>query len=139
MMKGTSKAEQYIYQILKLRLKKYKVSNGDRKIISPLEIDIVVENKDLKIAIEYNGAVHYKMIYGKTLKSKSKKYISIIKRDLIKEVKLKKLGWKFIIIKDKGSYNEDFLNDAIKKILKLIKELEGDRLDFDKIIIDRDL
>src|SRR3990167_11083108 len=130
MTKGTSKAEQYIYQILKLRLKKYKVSNGDRKIISPLEIDIVVENKDLKIAIEYNGAVHYKMIYGKTLKSKSKKYISIIKRDLIKEVKLKKLGWKFIIIKDKGSYNEDFLNDAIKKILKLIKELEGDRLDF---------
>ena len=53
-MKGTSKAEQYVFHTLKEKLKKYKVSNGDRKIISPLEIDIVIENKDLKIAIEYN-------------------------------------------------------------------------------------
>ena len=139
MKSGTSRAEQFLFQHLKSYFfKKYKVVNGDRKIIFPLEIDIVIEGKNTKIAIEYNGPIHFKMTYGKTLKTQSKKFFAILKRDLLKEGKLKSLGWKFIIVKDKEKYDEDFLNYVLKKIIKLVNDLEKKKINFDKIVIERE-
>ena len=138
-MRGTSRAEQFLFKHLKSHFSnKYKVLNGDRKTISPLEIDIVIEGKNIKVAIEYNGPVHFKMTYGKTLKTQSKKFLAILKRDLIKEGKLKSLGWKFIIVKDKEKYDEDFLEYVLKKIIKLVNNLEKKKIDFDKMVIERE-
>lgn len=57
-----SQHEKLLYELLVQRFSQLTIINNNRTIFEGLEIDIWIP--ELKLAIEWNGIVHYKPIYG---------------------------------------------------------------------------
>lgn len=104
----------------------FKISRNNRKIANPYEIDILFQNENHNIAVEYNGAPHYKPIYGEESLEKAQN------NDKNKKEMLNELKYKFIIIKNEDSgFEPEKINDVASVILKLInKELNNSSLGF---------
>ena len=79
------------------------------------DADIVLNDGDLRLAILWNGPWHYKEI------SKKISLKQIQSRDKIKVEEITKCGYNPYIIKDMGSYNEDFVKKQFSLLLEYVK------------------
>lgn len=105
-----SKNEILCYKLLKSI---YSTTiHHDYSLVKNLEIDISIPDK--KVAINWDGIVHRKPIYGEKVLS------NIIRKDNIKSATLKKNNWTNIVIIDNGSYNPDFVFKKVNEILDII-------------------
>ena len=108
-----SKSEKILEKLLRKELPGVAITTNNR-LICDYEIDIAIP--DLRIAIEWNGIVHRKPIFG--LKNLSQ----VQKKDRRKKENLKEEGWCFIIVEDIDSkkpalYAEkvfDFIKQSIE-------------------------
>lgn len=109
--KGTvgSLPENYCYKELS-RLLNYKIIHHDLDICTPYEVDITIP--ELKIAISWDGPFHRHPIFGIKVLENNKK------RDNNKINKLKKIGWKTIIIEDNCSkFSEIKVRNTVNNII----------------------
>lgn len=105
-----SKNELLCYKLLRTIYS--NIIHHDYSLVKNLEIDISIPK--LKIAINWDGIVHRKPIYGE------KSLNNVIKKDNIKNNELIKKGWTNIIVIDDGSFNPDFVFDKVEQILDII-------------------
>jgi hypothetical protein len=97
--------EQYLYNIIdKDYGKEYNLEANNRKILNPLELDIVVsKGDDVVLCIEWNGVYwHSKQV----------------ERDELKEKKLKELNIPFIQVSDPDRYDPYFVERTYKEKIK---------------------
>jgi len=104
-----SKNEILCYKLLKQSVS-YEVKHHDYNIVPRLEIDISIP--ELKVAICWDGIGHRKPVYG------IKPFNRVKKNDTIRERVLKEKGWRHIIIVDNGSFNPNFVQQNVDKILE---------------------
>ncbi len=57
-----SQAEEIVINLLRLKFKKLSILRNDRSVLNKLEIDIYLP--EFKFAIECDGIIHFKPIYG---------------------------------------------------------------------------
>ena len=101
--KVSSRAELEIYDLVKSYF--LDTISGDKKLISPLELDIVVPSK--KIAIEYGG-----LFWHSELQGKDRNY------HLNKLQKCNEIGYKLItIFEDEWLNKQDIVENRLKHIL----------------------
>jgi hypothetical protein len=115
--KGTrkSKAEKILAEALKTNFPKWTITENDRTVLSGLELDIYIPEK--KLAIEWNGILHYEPIYGHDRLER------IVGRDAHKATRCRELGIELIVIADltsRVSFIQSTVNDLIEQ-LKLIR------------------
>jgi hypothetical protein len=79
------------------------------------DADVIIP--ELKIAILWNGAWHYKQIYDKS------SLIQIKNRDNIKISEIKKAGFIPYVIKDLGKANSEFVKNQFNIFCKWIDDL----------------
>lgn len=77
------------------------------------DADVVIPQ--LKIAVLWNGAWHYKEI------SKKNSLLQIQNRDKIKLKEIEKSGYTPYVIKDMGKFNKDFVNEKWLEFLEYLK------------------
>lgn len=77
------------------------------------DADVVIPQ--LKIAVLWNGAWHYKEI------SKKNSLLQIQNRDKIKLKEIEKAGYTPYVIKDMGKFNKDFVNEKWLEFLEYLK------------------
>lgn len=110
-----SKIEEKLYNLLIQEFPNLQIIPNDKTMLEGLEVDIAVPT--LKLAIEWNGIVHFKPIYGQ---NKLNKIQSIDQKKLLiaqqKDINL-------IVIPDLVS-NQKILNTAFIQISEIIKELK---------------
>lgn len=87
---------------------------NDKTIISGYELDIYIP--ELKLAIEWNGIVHYQPIYGE------EKLEQIQYRDYQKQLLCQKYDINLIVIADYKS-NKTILNESLTKVSEIINKL----------------
>lgn len=105
-----SKNEIYFGELCKNRFKNVKFNEP---IFNGWDADIIIE--DLKLAILWNGAWHYKKITNKhSLKQ-------VENRDKIKQEEITKTGYNFYIIKDMGKHSEKFVEKKFQEMLVFLK------------------
>lgn len=86
-----SRAEDYLYKLITNDFPQLSVSKNDTNILgNNMEIDLAIPT--LKIAIEVNGPVHYKELFGKEVLKKTQE------RDRKKADILNKIGYQLIIL-----------------------------------------
>jgi len=78
------------------------------------DADIILP--DMKIAISYNGAWHYKQI------RKGHSLSQVQCRDRIKDDIIKRYGYVHYVVKDMGSVNKKFVKTEFTKFLEFIKQ-----------------
>lgn len=109
-----SKIEAKFYNLLVNEFPQLNILSNDKTMLDGLEVDIAIPS--LKLAIEWNGIVHFKPIYGKT------------KLDKIQNIDVKKLkiasnkNINLIVISDLVS-NDKILKKAFNDIKNIIKQL----------------
>lgn len=109
-----SKCETLLYQLIKIKFPNLTILPNDKTMLEGLEVDIAIPS--LKLAIEWNGIVHFKPIYGEE-KLKSIKKIDATKLSIAnnKDINL-------IVIPDLIS-TEKFVHSVFKEISDIIQSL----------------
>ena len=110
-----SKNELYLFNLLKATFPSLEIIPNDRSILDGLEIDIWIPA--LKLAIEWNGIVHYKPIYGeanhdRTVEKDQRKISLSAEKDI-----------RLIVIADVTS-TRAFVEEQSPKVIKIIQELQ---------------
>lgn len=110
-----SKCEILLYELLKSKFSTLDIIPNDKTMLEGLEVDIAIPS--LKLAIEWNGIVHFKPIYGI---DKLQKIQSIDQDKLIiaqqKDINL-------IVIPDLVS-KDKYVKECFNKISLIIRELQ---------------
>jgi hypothetical protein len=118
-----SKCETLLYSLLVNEFSDLIILPNDKTMLNGLEADIAIP--ELKLAIEWNGIVHYKPIFGET------KYQKILTNDEQKKNIALQNDINLIVIPDlvsKASYvQEVFFN--IKKIILSLRDSGQNRTD----------
>lgn len=109
-----SKCEILLFSLLKDRYTQLEVVPNDKILLNGLELDIAFP--ELKLAIEWNGIVHFKPIYGEEKLNKIKSI------DARKQALAVEKGIRLIVIPDLVS-NEKYVKEAFFNICKIIDEL----------------
>lgn len=86
---------------------------NDKTLLEGYEVDIALPS--LNMAIEWNGIVHFKPIYGDATLTK------IQQRDAEKQLIAEKNEINLIVITDLASTNQ-YVNEVFHKIKKIIKQ-----------------
>jgi hypothetical protein len=113
--KRRSKSEVRLCKLLTKKYPQLQIIANDHKICNGLELDIVIP--ELKLAIEWNGPIHRKPIYGKL------KFQEIKTNDKTKKKIISSSDYMLIIVNDMDSkkplqYSKqvyDFVNLIISK------------------------
>ena len=117
--------EKYIIKFLRKYTKnKLDILVGNRKIICPYELDIVIPSK--KIAIEYNGIYWHSTNNEMTPKDK---FYHLNKTNMCE-----KLGYQLIHI-----WENDWLENRKLILRKLIDIIENKNIDYDKLVVNNRL
>lgn len=109
-----SKIEEKFYNLLKKEFPNLEIIPNDKTMLGGFEADIAIPS--LKLAIEWNGIVHFKPIYG------DKKLKIVQDRDALKRTIANRKDINLIVIPDLVSNNE-ILNKAFINVSEIIKEL----------------
>lgn len=109
-----SKCEILLFNLLKDKYTKLEVIPNDKILLNGLELDIAFP--ELKLAVEWNGIVHFKPIYGEEKLNKIKSI------DAKKQIIAVEKGIRLIVIPDLVS-NEKYVKEAFFNICKIIDEL----------------
>jgi hypothetical protein len=112
-VKLRSKGEIFLVMLLKHYFPGLRIIENDRKLIKPLEIDILITSP-IKLAIEYNGPGHYEPVYGES------RFIRQVKRDAIKVRELEKLGYVFIIVDGRIQDKVERYADVLEQVRKIL-------------------
>jgi very-short-patch-repair endonuclease len=107
-----SKIENKFGEELQKLFPKLEFIFNNRQILDGYELDIYIP--ELKLAIEWNGIIHYQPIYGKDKLQKTQY------KDHQKQLICQKLGIDLIVICDLKS-NRQILTDAIQQISSIIR------------------
>lgn len=105
-----SKNEIYFGELCQ---QKFNLVRFNEPIFSGWDADVIIE--DLKLAVMWNGAWHYKKI------TKQHSVEQVQNRDRIKLKEIEKAGYKFYIIRDMGKYNKLFVEKEFKNFLDYLK------------------
>lgn len=106
-----SKCEILLFDLLKEKYLDLELSSNDKNMLDGLEVDIAIPS--LNLAIEWNGIVHFKPIYGDEKLSKIKE------NDLKKQLLAQEKNIRLIIIPDLVS-SEKYVREAYNDICKII-------------------
>jgi hypothetical protein len=109
-----SKIEIKFYELLVKEFPNLIILPNDKTMLEKFEVDIAIPS--LKLAIEWNGIVHFKPIYGKN------KLKIVQNRDNLKRIIATKKDINLIVIPDLVS-NDEILKRAFEDVSKIIKEL----------------
>ena len=109
-----SKIEKKFYNLLVKEFPQLKILANDKTMLDGLEVDIAIPS--LKLAIEWNGIVHFKPIYGKTKLNKIQNKDS----EKLKIASNKNIN--LIVITDLVS-NDKILKKAFNNVKKIINDL----------------
>lgn len=109
-----SKVEALLFSLLKEKYHTLTLIPNDTEMLNGLEVDIAVP--DLKLAIEWNGIVHFKPIYGE------EKLKSIQGRDADKLRIASEKDINLIVIPDFVS-NEKFVREQFEHVCIIIDSL----------------
>jgi len=110
--KRRSKNEKEFASLCEQRFKEVKVNEP---MFEGWDADIVIE--DLKIAVHWNGAWHYKKITEKH----SVKQVQ--NRDKLKYAAIERCGYQNYVIKDMGKYDPDFVSEKFKMFEESVDRL----------------
>jgi hypothetical protein len=109
-----SKAESLLYTLIKNEFPNLEVINNDRSFLDGYELDIFIPS--IKLAVEWNGIVHFQPIYGQEKLDKIQEIDSI-------KCKLAELkGINLIVIPDLKS-TKNYVNEVFDRIKELIYKL----------------
>ncbi len=106
-----SKMEVKLFNLLKTEFPSLEILANNKNILDGYEVDIIFPQ--INLAIEWNGIVHYKPIYG------NDKLNLIQKRDIEKQEIAQKKNIELIVISDLVS-TEKYLKEAFLNIKKII-------------------
>lgn len=106
-----SKNEILFYELCK---KRFGNVEHNKPIFNNWDADVIIH--DIKYAVLWNGAWHYKKI------KKSHSVKEVQNRDNIKINEIKKFGYTPYIIKDMGKYNKKFVQDKFDEFLEYISK-----------------
>ena len=109
-----SKCEIMLFDLLKEKYTSLDLVANGKKMLEGMECDIEIAS--LSLAIEWNGIVHYKPIYGE---EKLRKIQSVDER---KQNLAQQKGIRLIVVPDLVS-NEKYVKEAFYNICKIIDEL----------------
>ena len=109
-----SKIEEKFYNLLVKEFPNLTILNNDKTMLKGLEVDIAIPS--LKLAIEWNGIVHFKPIYGEDKLNK------IQNRDAEKLQIACNKNINLIVISDTTS-NDKILKDAFEKTRDILTSL----------------
>ena len=109
-----SKIEAKFYNLLVKEFPSLDILSNDKTMLDGYEVDISIP--ELKLAIEWNGIVHFKPIYGKT------KLDNIQTRDAEKLKIASNKNINLIVIPDLVS-NDKILKQAFNDVKNIIKKL----------------
>lgn len=109
-----SKCEKMLFELLINEYPNLTIINNDKILLDGYECDISIP--DLKLAIEWNGIVHFKPIYGQT------KLDNIQQRDMEKQKIAVEKQINLIVIPDLVS-SEKYVKESFQKIKIIINNL----------------
>lgn len=93
--------------------KQFNSVKYNEQLFNGWDADVIIE--DLKIAVLWNGAWHYKKITNKHSVEQ------VQNRDKIKLKEIELAGYKSYIIKDMGKYKKSFVEKKFKEMLAFLK------------------
>jgi len=113
-MATRSKCEKQLQKLLKAAYPKLKIKYNDRKTLG-YELDVYIPS--LSLAVELNGPVHYKPIYGEET------YTQVVLRDIQRERMCKKykISLMIIDIQHLTKINEDTVWPIASRIITEIE------------------
>ena len=106
--------EIQLYEMLIHKYPTLKILNNDKDMLNWLEVDISIP--ELKLAIEWNGIVHFKPIYGES------KLANIQANDKEKLLIAQNQNINLIVIPDIIS-KPHYVNDVFEKIIIIVDTL----------------
>lgn len=109
-----SRCEKLLYDLLEEEFPDLKILPNDKTMINGYELDIAIPS--LNLAIEWNGIVHFKPIYGQA------KLDKIQQRDTEKQQKATDRGINLIVVPDLVSTDKR-VREAFVSISKTIRQL----------------
>lgn len=109
-----SKSEIMLYDLLCNEFPNLEILPSNKTMLKGYEADIAIPS--INLAIEWNGIVHFKPIYGQT------KLDNIQQRDAEKQQIATELGVNLIVIPDLVS-SEKYVKEAFQKIKSIIIQL----------------
>lgn len=109
-----SKCEIMLFDLIQQHYPNLNVLPNDKNLLEGFEVDIAIP--ELNLAIEWNGIVHYKPIYGEEKLDKIKSV------DIKKQLLAQKNNIRLIVISDLVS-TKAFVNEAFMNIVKIVDEL----------------
>jgi len=109
-----SKVEIMLFEMLKKEFPKLNIINNDKKLLDGFEADIAIPS--LKLAIEWNGIIHFKPIHGQTKLNK------IQSNDAKKQIIAQQKGINLIVIPDLVS-TKARVKEAFTSVSKIIRQL----------------
>ena len=124
----TSKHERYVDDLLKEIFPSIKYETYNRTIISPLELDFWFP--DYRIAIELNGAQHYRNAFEKNNEKQLKK---IRIHDKLKSEMAKTLGIKLLVIDTSRDFNFTNGKECLRAIIDFVSEEIGVGVDWNRV------
>lgn len=110
-----SQHEKLLYELLVKEFSILTIVHNDRTVFEGLEIDIWIP--ELKLAIEWNGPVHYKPIYGE------QKLLQTQNKDTKKQILAQKLDIRLIVIPQSGRMSNKKFQLIFENIRVIIQEL----------------
>ena len=114
-----SKCEKMLFDMLINHFKNISITPNDKNMLSGLEVDIAIPS--LKLAIEWNGIVHFKPIYGYEKLNK-------IKTLDAKKIQLaNEKGINLIVIPDLVS-SKAYVSEAFHAIRNIIENLNSEKM-----------
>ena len=114
--KRRSKMEKALFDLLVTAFPKLEIIANDRKTLNGLEIDIFIPK--LQLAIEWNGIVHFKPIFGE------EKLLAVQEKDRQKLQIANEKNIRLIVIPDYRS-NYSLVKEAFSKIKEIIENLSN--------------
>ena len=109
-----SKSESKLFDLLSEQYEQLEFLANDKSMLDGYEVDIAIPQ--IKLAIEWNGIIHYKPIYG------SEKLNKVQKRDSEKQHVAKQKGINLIVITDLAS-KDSYVKEVFHKICFIINDL----------------
>ena len=107
--RGRSRNEINMYEQL---LKHFPKALHNKRMFGEFDADIIIE--ELKVAIHWNGPLHYKALFGEAL------LVNIQKRDLLRYEAIEQAGYTNWIIDDANNtgYNPNKVQEELNRFLK---------------------
>jgi len=109
-----SKSEKLLFELLVAEFPKLTIIANDKKMLDGYEVDVGMPT--INLAVEWNGIVHFKPIYGQT------KLTKIQQRDAEKQKIAQTKGINLIVIPDLVS-KDKYVHEAFQNIKKIINGL----------------